>query len=176
MRTRYLTLDGEPQQRIDPPARLDLTVRDAAQVPLVDLVDAQLGRGFDLRTGPLWRATLVTSAGADHLLLVALHHIASDATTARVLERDLRELCAAARRRPGARPAGADGALRRLRGLAARGTSPTTGSSGSSASGASTLAGVPELEPARWTGPGPASATRAGRTSSSRCRRSSRSS
>ncbi|WP_327028805.1 amino acid adenylation domain-containing protein [Micromonospora sp. NBC_01740] len=95
LRTRYLTHDGEPHQRIDPPGPVDLTIRDAAEVPLVDLVDAQLGRGFDLRTGPLWRATLVTSAGADHLLLVALHHIASDATTAGVLERDLRELCAA---------------------------------------------------------------------------------
>lgn len=95
LRTRYLTRDGEPQQRIAPPGPVDLTVRDAAEVPLVDLVDEQLGQGFDLRTGPLWRATLVTSAGADHLLLVALHHIASDATTAAVLERDLRELCAA---------------------------------------------------------------------------------
>ncbi|MGK5518325.1 amino acid adenylation domain-containing protein [Micromonospora sp. URMC 107] len=95
LRTRYLTRDGEPRQRIDPPGPVDLTVRDAAEAPLVDLVDAQLGQGFDLRTGPLWRATLVTSAGADHLLLVALHHIASDATTAGILERDLRELCAA---------------------------------------------------------------------------------
>ncbi|WP_433385387.1 amino acid adenylation domain-containing protein [Micromonospora sp. KLBMP9576] len=96
LRTRYPTRDGEPHQRIDPPGPVDLTIRDAAEAPLVDLVDAQLGHGFDLRAGPLWRATLVTSAGADHLLLVALHHIASDATTAAVLERDLRELCAAA--------------------------------------------------------------------------------
>ncbi|MEH1102539.1 amino acid adenylation domain-containing protein [Micromonospora sp. CPCC 205561] len=95
LRTRYLVRDGEPHQLVVAPAPVELTVRDAAEAPLVDLVDAQLGQGFDLRTGPLWRATLVTSAGADHLLLVALHHIASDVTTAGVLERDLRELCAA---------------------------------------------------------------------------------
>ncbi|MBO4205370.1 non-ribosomal peptide synthetase [Micromonospora echinofusca] len=95
LRTRYLVVDGEPQQRIAPPGDIDLVVRPATGTPLAELVDAQLRQGFDLATGPLWRATLVTAPGQDHLLLVALHHIASDAGTAAVLERDLRHLCTA---------------------------------------------------------------------------------
>ncbi|MEH1016391.1 amino acid adenylation domain-containing protein [Micromonospora sp. CPCC 206060] len=95
LRTRYLVVDGEPRQQAAPPGEVDLVIRDATEVPLADLVDAQLREGFDLAAGPLWRATLVTSAGQDHLLLMALHHIASDAGTAAVLERDLRHCCAA---------------------------------------------------------------------------------
>ncbi|MET8234750.1 amino acid adenylation domain-containing protein [Micromonospora sp. NPDC005298] len=101
LRTRYLVVDGVARQRVVAPGTVDLEVRDVSHGGLADLLTEQLGRGFDLRTGPLWRAGLAVAAGRDHLLVLAVHHIASDAGTADVLERDLRELCdAAARGRP----------------------------------------------------------------------------
>ncbi|WP_328375645.1 non-ribosomal peptide synthetase [Micromonospora zamorensis] len=96
LRTRYLVVDGVARQQVVPPGAADLEVRDVSHGGLAELITAQLGRGFDLHTGPLWRAGLAIAAGRDHLLVLAVHHIASDASTAQVLERDLRELCAAA--------------------------------------------------------------------------------
>ncbi|MGW3621436.1 amino acid adenylation domain-containing protein [Micromonospora arida] len=101
LRTRYLVVDGVARQQIVPPGAADPEVRDVSHGGLAEFITAQLGRGFDLHTGPLWRAGLAIAAGRDHLLVLAVHHIASDAGTAEVLERDLRELCdAAARDRP----------------------------------------------------------------------------
>ncbi|WP_434740435.1 amino acid adenylation domain-containing protein [Micromonospora sp. SH-82] len=95
LRTRYLLVDGVARQTVAPPGEVALTVRDVTDGGLADLVGEQLGTGFDLAVGPLCRAALATATGRDHLLVVAVHHIASDAGTALVLERDLRELCRA---------------------------------------------------------------------------------
>ena len=101
LRTRYLVVDGVARQQVVPPGDVDLEVRDVSHGGLAELITDQLGRGFDLHTGPLWRAGLAVAAGRDHLLVLAVHHIASDAGSADVLERDLRELCdAAAQGRP----------------------------------------------------------------------------
>ncbi|MET7877666.1 amino acid adenylation domain-containing protein [Micromonospora profundi] len=96
LRTRYLVVDGVARQQVVAPGTVDLEVRDVSHGGLAELITEQLGRGFDLHTGPLWRAGLAVATGRDHLLVLAVHHIASDAGTADVLERDLRELCAAA--------------------------------------------------------------------------------
>ena len=96
LRTRYLVVDGVARQQVVPPGAVDLEVRDVSHGGLAELITDQLGRGFDLHTGPLWRAGLAVAAGRDHLLVLAVHHIASDAGSADVLERDLRELCDAA--------------------------------------------------------------------------------
>ncbi|MEH1031901.1 amino acid adenylation domain-containing protein [Micromonospora profundi] len=96
LRTRYLVVDGVARQQVVAPGTVDLDVRDVSHGGLAELITEQLGRGFDLHTGPLWRAGLAVATGRDHLLVLAVHHIASDAGTADVLERDLRELCAAA--------------------------------------------------------------------------------
>ncbi|MGC5053933.1 amino acid adenylation domain-containing protein [Micromonospora sp. DT48] len=95
LRTRYLVVDGVPRQQVVPPAPAAVEVRDVSQGGLAELVSAQLGEGFDLGAGRLWRAALATASGQDHLLVMAVHHIASDAGTALILERDLRELCLA---------------------------------------------------------------------------------
>ncbi|MEU5905130.1 amino acid adenylation domain-containing protein [Micromonospora sp. NPDC047467] len=96
LRTRYLVVDGVARQQVVSPGEVDLEVRDVSDGGLAELITAQLGQGFDLHTGPLWRAGLAIATGRDHLLVLAVHHIASDAGTADVLERDLRELCDAA--------------------------------------------------------------------------------
>ena len=97
LRTRYLAEGGEVRQVIDAPgaARIGLRVEDAGRDEVPALFGEQFGRGFDLAEGPLWRALLVRLPGEDHLLLLTLHHITCDGWSTVVLERELRELCAA---------------------------------------------------------------------------------
>ncbi|MFF6995683.1 amino acid adenylation domain-containing protein [Streptomyces sp. NPDC008313] len=97
LRTRYADRGGEPRQIIDAPgtARVGLRVEDTAPDGLPALFGEQFDRGFDLAEGPLWRALLARIPGQDHLLLLTMHHITCDGWSTVVLERELRELCAA---------------------------------------------------------------------------------
>ena len=95
LRTRYLTQGGEPVQLVVPPFPVELRVVDAGPDELVGLFREQFARGFDLSTGPLWRAMLVRIPGQDHVLLMTAHHIATDGWSAVVLEREVTELCVA---------------------------------------------------------------------------------
>src|SRR4029079_4512778 len=49
-------------------------------------------RPFDLGRGPLLRAVLASLSGEEHVLLLAMHHIVSDAWSTGVLVRDLTAL------------------------------------------------------------------------------------
>ncbi|MFC8433320.1 amino acid adenylation domain-containing protein [Streptomyces sp. NPDC057253] len=97
LRTRYLAEGGEVRQVIDAPgtAGVELRVEDAGRDAVSGLFAEQFAKGFDLAAGPLWRALLVRLPGEDHLLLLTLHHITCDGWSTVVLERELRELCAA---------------------------------------------------------------------------------
>ncbi len=52
-------------------------------------------RPFDLAAGPLVRSRLVAAGAREHLLLLALHHIAGDGLSIAILARELGELSAA---------------------------------------------------------------------------------
>ncbi|MGV9268871.1 amino acid adenylation domain-containing protein [Kitasatospora sp. NPDC003701] len=95
LRTRYTAEAGEPRQWIGPAEEVELRVEDATRERLATLFDRQFRRGFDLGHGPLWRALLARIEGEEHLLLLTLHHISCDGWSTVVLERELRELCAA---------------------------------------------------------------------------------
>ncbi|HTQ81481.1 MAG TPA: amino acid adenylation domain-containing protein, partial [Thermoanaerobaculia bacterium] len=114
IRTTFAVVDGEPVQRIGQ-AETDLPVVDLTDLPLPvveeesrRLVALESRRPFDLGSGPLLRAMLVvhgeTHGGAhgeahgeeDHLLLLTMHHIASDAWSMGVLVRELAALYRAA--------------------------------------------------------------------------------
>lgn len=73
---------------------VELRVEDTTRDALEQLFREQFARGFDLAAGPLWRA-LLARTGGDHVLLLTLHHITVDGWSTVVLERELRELCAA---------------------------------------------------------------------------------
>ncbi|GAA3269238.1 amino acid adenylation domain-containing protein [Dactylosporangium vinaceum] len=64
--------DGKPQLCIDPPGPVALPT-----IPRAGL-EAFLAEPFDLATGPLIRPALVALAADDHLLAIAVHHIATD--------------------------------------------------------------------------------------------------
>ncbi|MBE1533909.1 non-ribosomal peptide synthetase [Actinomadura algeriensis] len=96
LRTRYLTVGGEPAQVIDEEPAVTLRIVDAAAGEDPGRLFAEeFGRGFDLVNGPVWRALLVRRAGAGQLLALAVHHIASDGESSVLLADDLREICAA---------------------------------------------------------------------------------
>ncbi|MFJ3928598.1 condensation domain-containing protein, partial [Streptomyces sp. NPDC090022] len=91
LRTVYATADGEPYQRILKMEDLDwaLDVADVAPADL-DARTAELeGHAFDLATDVPIRATLLRCGPADRVLVVVVHHIASDGWSMGPLLRDV---------------------------------------------------------------------------------------
>jgi amino acid adenylation domain-containing protein len=112
LRTTFAAVDGQPVQLISPAADFDLQLLDLQAEPEADplaaalpLAAAEARRPFTLARGPLLRVALLTLGPDDHLLLLTLHHIISDAWSLGVL---LREVSAfyddAAAARPSALP------------------------------------------------------------------------
>src|SRR3984957_18100250 len=107
LRMRYPAgVPGRPEVLVCDPDELRLPLRvlsagsaDEAQ----DLVDAAIAEPFDLAAGPVARAALVRLADDDHVLALAVHHIACDGWSADIL---LAELFALYEARRGGRPPG----------------------------------------------------------------------
>ncbi|HEX7242822.1 MAG TPA: amino acid adenylation domain-containing protein, partial [Longimicrobiaceae bacterium] len=96
LRTSFPTADGRPVQHVAPPAPVPLPVEDlsgldgmAREREVVRRVHATLRRPFELRTGPLFRASLLRLGGTDHVLSLATHHVVSDEWSKGVLLREL---------------------------------------------------------------------------------------
>ncbi|HVR99015.1 MAG TPA: amino acid adenylation domain-containing protein, partial [Thermoanaerobaculia bacterium] len=96
LRTTFSTIGGEPRQVIAAPREAPLPVLDLTALPdlrrspeALDLATWEARRPFDLATGPLLRLLLVRVGPAEHALLVAVHHIASDGWSTGVLVREL---------------------------------------------------------------------------------------
>ncbi|MER5894238.1 amino acid adenylation domain-containing protein [Streptomyces sp. NPDC001876] len=96
LRTRYVLQGEEPRQVVAPPQPVELRVVDASEAEIEGLFGEQFARGFDLSDGPLWRALLVRVPLGGPVLLVTTHHIASDGWSTVLMDREIRELCAAA--------------------------------------------------------------------------------
>ncbi|MFD7714210.1 condensation domain-containing protein, partial [Streptomyces sp. NPDC059786] len=98
LRTTYAEQDGRARQLVHPPYPVDLPVEDltGAREQLDALVEREGTRPFDLGTGPLLRARLARLADDEHVLILAVHHIATDGWSTGVLGRDLAELYTAA--------------------------------------------------------------------------------
>ena len=99
LRTRYEAAEGNPVQRIAPPAPISVPVIDLAGLPAsrrgpeaVRRAAAEAGLPFDLAAGILLRPGVLRLAAGDHALLVTVHHIASDGWSAGVLARELQAL------------------------------------------------------------------------------------
>jgi hypothetical protein len=99
LRTRYVTVGRRPAQVIDGAFELGLAVEDRrgrtpAERAAIARGEAssEAERPFELREGPVIRARLLAFADDDHLLLLSLHHIVSDAWSQGVLQRELRAL------------------------------------------------------------------------------------
>ncbi|HEY0607281.1 MAG TPA: condensation domain-containing protein, partial [Herpetosiphonaceae bacterium] len=102
LRTTFAALEGRPVQVVArslelPISLIDLRDRPEREAAARDFVQAELLRPFDLVAGPQLRATLLRLDEAEHLLLLAMHHIISDGWSLGVLIREL-VACYGARR------------------------------------------------------------------------------
>ncbi|WEF35134.1 non-ribosomal peptide synthetase [Pseudoduganella chitinolytica] len=89
LRTRFVSVDGQPWQAIDPARPFALTQHAADPAALEEQCAALAALPFDLAEGAPIRAHLLHLADDDHVLLLAMHHIVSDGWSLGVLVREI---------------------------------------------------------------------------------------
>ena len=99
LRTTFLTVDDKPAQVIHEPGTVELTAIDLTGIPIEQREEALqrfMGdfthRPFDLEKDWPLRAVLIRLTGTEHILLVVMHHIASDGWSNNILFRELSAL------------------------------------------------------------------------------------
>ncbi|MCP4661375.1 MAG: non-ribosomal peptide synthetase, partial [bacterium] len=102
LRTTFAFQDGEPVQRIAPPAPFRLPVVDLSRLADAErrveaeaLLHADATTPFDLEHGPLFRATLLRLDASGYVLVQNMHHVISDGWSIGVFFRELGTLVAA---------------------------------------------------------------------------------
>ncbi|MEA2692141.1 MAG: hypothetical protein QOJ16_1528, partial [Acidobacteriota bacterium] len=106
LRTTFATSgedDGEPLQRVSPPASIVLPRIDLDGLPeprretlALRLAGDEARRPFDLAEGPLARIVLLRLGPEDHVMTATLHHIVTDGWSMEIFTRDLAALYSAA--------------------------------------------------------------------------------
>jgi amino acid adenylation domain-containing protein len=108
LRTTFVAVDGEPYQAIQPTVDLRLhRLQAASDASLEEAVRREIHVPFDLARGPIVRATLVRRDATTHVLVLSVHHIATDGWSMELLTGELSALyaaCAANRPSPLAAP------------------------------------------------------------------------
>ncbi|HEX2208918.1 MAG TPA: amino acid adenylation domain-containing protein, partial [Longimicrobium sp.] len=99
LRTTFAQAEGAPVQTIAPFTGFALPVEDLSSLEDADRAAAmrrrvaeESARPFDLAAGPLFRAHLLRLADDEHVLMLNVHHIASDGWSLGVLFRELSAL------------------------------------------------------------------------------------
>ncbi|NVD98021.1 non-ribosomal peptide synthetase [Massilia sp. BJB1822] len=102
LRTSFRLQDGAPVQVIAPQLHLPLPLTDLSMLPASErqarahwLTQDEAQTPFNLETGPVMRSSLLRLAPQEHLLLLTMHHIASDGWSLGVLTREMGMLYAA---------------------------------------------------------------------------------
>jgi thioesterase domain-containing protein/acyl carrier protein len=92
LRTRFISVDGEPKQLVAAEAKFWFPVVDLRRLPEEErrseaerLSSEEARRGFNVETGPLFRGKLIQLADREFILLLTLHHIISDGWSIGVL-------------------------------------------------------------------------------------------
>lgn len=103
-RVTFRVRDGEPIQVVQPRADLPIEFRELRNISdrvladaAMSLMRAEIGRPFDLETGPLIRMLLLQVAPQVHFFVASAHHIAADGWSMGVFIRELTSLYAALR-------------------------------------------------------------------------------
>jgi hypothetical protein len=96
LRTIYRVIGDTPMQLIQAPRPVSLPLCDLSAIPVEDretrareIAVDEAWRPFDLAHGPMLRVTLVKLDQQDHLLIVVMHHIASDGWSSELFFREL---------------------------------------------------------------------------------------
>ena len=96
LRTTFLMVDGEPQQKIAPAEECRFQLRDHdlrnskdAQGEFERVIADEIRSDFDLERGPLIRGRLIRVGEDEHALLITMHHIVSDGWSLALLFREM---------------------------------------------------------------------------------------
>ncbi|MEG4281922.1 amino acid adenylation domain-containing protein [Microcoleus sp. A006_D1] len=96
LRTTFAAVSGQPVQIISPACKINLKLLELQHLPpeqrqteAKKLTAAESLRPFNLATGPLMRVTILRLTDSEHILLLNMHHIASDDWSIGVLIREL---------------------------------------------------------------------------------------
>ncbi len=96
LRTRFVEIDDEPVQLIDPAGFVPLPIVDLStlsegerEAEVLRLAREQAQEPFDLERGPLVRTALLRLEPDAHVLLFTLHHIISDAWSLGILSKEI---------------------------------------------------------------------------------------
>jgi amino acid adenylation domain-containing protein len=99
LRTNFVVENGQPVQVVAPPAPCCLPVLDiqhltpaAREREIAQVAAQETARPFDLAREPLLRTFLIQSAPDDFQLLMVMHHIIGDATSLKIIQRELSTL------------------------------------------------------------------------------------
>ncbi|MFC5157069.1 amino acid adenylation domain-containing protein, partial [Streptomyces amakusaensis] len=92
LRTVFPETNGTPRQEIVAGAagRPRLEIVETTEAELEETLAAHSLRGFDLSVDLPWRTWLMRIGPTEHVLLIVVHHVASDGWSMGVLTRDLR--------------------------------------------------------------------------------------
>jgi amino acid adenylation domain-containing protein len=95
LRTSFRANGGEPVQVIAPPVEIswpatDLTQREAAdrEAEVLRIIKEDSIRPFDLAVGPLLRVKILRLGPEEHVLVVTMHHIVTDAWSNEIIMRE----------------------------------------------------------------------------------------
>jgi len=104
LRTTFEEIDGRPVQVVRRRLKVEVPEIDLASIPASLRLGAahkharaMVDQPFSLKEGPLLRARLLGLGEGDHVLLLAMHHIVSDAWSLGILIREMAALYAAFR-------------------------------------------------------------------------------
>ncbi len=99
LRTTFPDIDGQPVQSIDPNLKITMPITDLRQFHTVEkeiqvqrLIYEQIHWAFNLNRGPLLKMNLLCLDKQEHLLIVNIHHIISDAWSLSVFFNELAQL------------------------------------------------------------------------------------
>jgi amino acid adenylation domain-containing protein len=99
LRTTFAENDGEPMQIVEASRTLEMPIIDLSRLSesmresqTVQLAREEAQQPFDLDKGPLLRAKLLHVGANEHVLLLALHHIITDAWSMSILLKEIGEL------------------------------------------------------------------------------------
>jgi fengycin family lipopeptide synthetase D len=104
LRTCFEMIDGEPMQRIHPGVEFEVEYYELAGGNAAEGEDQaiikQFIRPFDLSQAPLIRVGLITVTEQEHILMIDMHHIVSDAISLRIFINDFFDLYSGQRLEP----------------------------------------------------------------------------
>jgi amino acid adenylation domain-containing protein len=96
LRTRFVEVEGEPVQLIEPEVKISLGVEELRGLETKDqeekvreAIEREASAPFDLRRGPLLRLRLLRLGEQEHVLLRTFHHVVSDGWSQGVFNREL---------------------------------------------------------------------------------------